>query len=58
MVQSELYYMITINQSPECTIPLEAVEAGLLKYAQKYSSRYLLAQETGSVNGKAHYHLA
>ena len=50
--------MITINQSPECNVPLEAVEAGLLKYAQKYSNRYLMAQETGSVNGKAHFHLS
>lgn len=58
MVQSEIYYMITINQSPECEVPLEAVEAGLLKYAQKYSNRYLLAQETGKLNGKAHFHLS
>lgn len=57
MVQSELYYMITINQAPECEVPLKDVESGLLKYATDKGERYMLAEEEGSLNGKAHFHL-
>lgn len=57
MVQSELYYMITINQSPDCEVPLKDVESGLLKYAKERGERYMLAEEEGSINGKAHFHL-
>lgn len=57
MVQSEMYYMITINQSPDCTVPYADVKAGLLKYAKSKANRALLAEEEGSQNGKAHLHL-
>lgn len=57
MVQSELYYMITINQAPECEVPLKDVESGLHKYARDKGNRFMLAEEEGSKNGKAHFHL-
>lgn len=58
MVQSEKYYMITINQSPECIVPYNEVKEKLLKLAKGIASRWLLAEEEGSINGKAHFHLS
>lgn len=57
MVQSEKYYMITINQSPEDDTPEDQVKEGLLKFAREKASRWLLATEEGSINGKTHFHL-
>lgn len=56
--QSETYYMITINQHPECEVTLTDLGESLKYYAKKISTRWMLALEEGGENGKEHYHLS
>lgn len=57
MVQSEIYYMITINQHPDCTVTIKDLGLSLTEYAKKISKRWMLALEEGGMYGKLHYHL-
>jgi len=55
-MRSQQYYMCTINQDPDCKIPINIVKEKLIKYLETNCIRWLICEEEGGVNGKKHLH--
>lgn len=57
MPRSTIYYMITINQTANCSVPFEECFKRAVTLSKELGSRFVVSREEGSRHGKLHVHI-